>query len=118
MPNDSMLDKIDGEVYGGAILVAFGAPNNFSGLLPSKMTISRFANSEFDRKRLREGMLVATALTSAEAIGAALVFKSWLPLIFTAAVTSVLIWQYEQAIRNPHPENMPINSPNNANSPG
>jgi len=118
MPNDSMLDKIDGEVYGGAILVAFGAPNNFSGLLPSKMTISRFANSEFDRKRLREGMLVATALTSAEAIGAALVFKSWLPLVFTAAVTSVLIWQYEQAIRNPHPENMPINSPNNANSPG
>ena len=118
MPNDSMLDNIDGEVYGGAILVAFGAPNNFSGLLPSKMTISRFANSEFDRKRLREGMLVATALTSAEAIGAALVFKSWLPLIFTAAVTSVLIWQYEQAIRNPHPENMPINSPNNANSPG
>ena len=113
-----MLDKIDGEVYGGAILVAFGAPNNFSGLLPSKMTISRFANSEFDRKRLREGMLVATALTSAEAIGAALVFKSWLPLVFTAAVTSVLIWQYEQAIRNPHPENMPINSPNNANSPG
>lgn len=114
----AMLDNIDGEVYGGAILVAFGAPNNFSGLLPSKMTISRFAASEFDRKRLREGMVVATALTTAEAIGASLVFRSWLPLIFTAAVTSVLIWQYEEAIRNPHPENKPINSPENSNSPG
>ena len=111
-----MLDDIDGEVYGGAILVAFGAPNNFSGLLPSKMTISRFANSEFDRRRLREGMVVATALTTAEAIGASLVFRSWLPLIFTAAVTGVLIWQYEEAIRNPHPQNMPINSPENQNA--
>ena len=114
----AMIDNIDGEVYGGAILVAFGAPNNFSGLLPSKMTISRFAASEFDRKRLREGMVVATALTTAEAIGASLVFRSWLPLIFTAAVTSVLIWQYEEAIRNPHPENKPINSAENSNSPG
>ena len=95
-----MLDDIDGEVYGGAILVAFGAPNNFSGLLPSKMTISRFANSEFDRRRLREGMVVATALTTAEAIGASLVFRSW----------------YEEAIRNPHPQNMPINSPDNQNA--
>jgi len=113
----AILDNVDAEVYGGAILVAFGAPNNFSGLLPSKMTISRFAASDFDRVRLRQGMTVATALTTAEAIGASLVFKSWLPLLMTMAVMGVLIWQYEDAIRNPHPENMPINSPNNANTP-
>ena len=113
----AVLDNIDAEVYGGAILVAFGAPNNFSGLLPSKMTISRFAADEEDRTRLREGMIVASALTTAEAIGASLVFRSWLPLIMTAGVMAVLIWQYEDAIRNPHANVQPINSPGNSNSP-
>ena len=111
----SPLKSIDTEVWGGAILVAFGAPNNYSGLLPSKMTIARFAADESDRVRLRQGMAVASALTLAEAIGASLVFRSWLPLLMTVAVSGVLIWQYEDAIRNPHQDVKPISDPSNAN---
>jgi hypothetical protein len=37
-------------------------------------------------------------------------------MILTAGVTGVLLWQYEDAIRNPHPNVMPINSAQNVNS--
>jgi hypothetical protein len=105
------------EQFGLAIMVAFGAPNNYSGLLPSKMTIARFAADEEDRKALRQGMLVASVLTLAEASGASLVAKSWLPLLMTTAVSGVLVWQYMDAINNPHSQVMPINAAQNANAP-
>lgn len=96
-------------------MTAFGAPNNYSGLLPSKMTIARFAADQTDRQRLYQAMAVASGLTLAEAIGASLVASSWLPLIMTVGVSAVLIWQYMDAINNPHADVMPINSPNNQN---
>jgi len=106
---------VNAEVFGGSILVATAAPNNYSGLLPSKMTIARFAADEHDRNRLKQGLVVASALTTAEAIGASLVFESWLPLFATAAVCSILVWQYLDAINNPHPDSMPINDQRNTN---
>ena len=108
--------KIDAELAGGTILVATSMPNFYSGLLPSKMTISRFASSDFDRARLRQGIVVASAMSAAEAIAISFMFDSWLPAVAGFAVMGILIWQYEDAIRNPHPENMPINSPANMNS--
>ena len=110
------MKKVDAELAGGTILVATSMPNFYSGLLPSKMTISRFANSDFDRARLRQGIVVASAMSAAEAVAISFMFDSWLPAIAGFAVMGVLIWQYEDAIRNPHPENMPINSPANMNS--
>jgi len=107
---------VTSEQWGLAVLTATSAPNFYSGLLPSKMTIARFAADEGDRVRLRQAEAIATVLTVAEAIGASLIAKSWLPLILTGAVAGVLIWQYEDAIRNPHPDSMPINSPANANT--
>jgi hypothetical protein len=109
------VNKINAELAGATILVATSMPNFYSGLLPSKMTISRFAASDFDRRRLREGLAVATAMSVAEAVAIAFIFDSWVPFVAGMAVAGVLVWQYEDAIANPHPENMPINSPDNAN---
>jgi len=107
------MKKIDPELAGAAILVATSMPNFYSGLLPSKMTISRFAHSDFDRMRLRQGIAVATVMGVAESVAIGFMFESWVPVLAGLAVVGVLIWQYEDAIRNPHPENEPINSPNN-----
>jgi hypothetical protein len=107
------MKKFDSELAGAAILVATSMPNFYSGLLPSKMTISRFAHSDFDRMRLRQGIAVATVMGVAESVAIGFMFESWVPVVAGLAVVGVLVWQYEDAIRNPHPENEPINSPNN-----
>jgi hypothetical protein len=44
-------------------------------------------------------------------------FGSPIPVVAGLLVASVLVWQYEDAIRNPHPENMPIDHPDNSNAP-
>lgn len=62
-------------------------------------------------------IMVASVLTLAEASGASLVAKSWLPLLMTTGVSAVLVWQYMDAINNPHSQVMPINSAQNANAP-
>lgn len=111
-----MPKKPNAEEVGAIILVATSMPNFYSGLLPSKMTISRFANSDFDRIRLRQGLAVASVMSAAEAIAVGFMFDSYLPVLAGFAVMGVLIWQYEDAIRNPHPENMPINDDRNSNS--
>ena len=54
--------------------------------------------------------------SAAEAVAISFMFDSWLPALAGFAVMGILIWQYEDAIRNPHPENKPINSPENTNS--
>lgn len=110
------MDKPNAELAGAAVLVATSMPNFYSGLLPSKMTISRFAHSDFDRMRLRQGIAVATAMGIAESVAIGFMFESWIPVLAGFAVVGVLIWQYEDAIRNPHPENMPINAPENSNA--
>ena len=107
------MKKFDPELAGAAILVATSMPNFYSGLLPSKMTISRFAHSDFDRMRLRQGIAVATVMGVAESVAIGFMFESWVPVWAGLAVVGVLVWQYEDAIRNPHPENEPINSANN-----
>jgi hypothetical protein len=107
------MNKMNAELAGATILVATSMPNFYSGLLPSKMTISRFAHSDFDRMRLRQGIAVATVMGVAESVAIGFMFESWVPVLAGLAVVGILIWQYEDAIRNPHPENEPINSPNN-----
>ena len=90
-------------------MAGFEVPNFFSGLLPSLMTIRRFGAQEEDRQALQQGVVMATIL-SAGVIGAtSYVAKSALPALFGGAVMAVLIWQYEQAIQNPHPGAVPIN---------
>ena len=110
------MKKMDSELAGAAILVATSMPNFYSGLRPSKMTISRFAHSDFDRMRLRQGIAVATAMGIAESVAIGFMFDSWIPVIAGLAVVGVLIWQYEDAIANPHPENMPISDERNQNA--
>ena len=92
-----------------ALMAGFEVPNFYSGLLTSLMTIRRFGAQAEDKQALQQGVVMATLL-SAGVIGAtSYVAKSWLPTLFGGAVMGVLIWQYEKAIANPHPNATPIN---------
>jgi hypothetical protein len=104
------------ETLGLSLVVATSIPNFYSGLLPSKMTISRFAADDEDRTRLYQGLAVASVMSFAEAAGASLLAKSWLPFILSSVVAGVLLWQYNDAIQNPHSDVMPINATANQNA--
>jgi len=84
---------------GLAIMAAAEVPNFLAGMLPSTMTIGRFAAEPEDRMRLRRGELVGGALAVTVGVGASLIAESAVPFILTMAVLGVLIYEYERAIR-------------------
>lgn len=101
--------RTSAEVVGLTLLAATEAPNFLAGMLPSLMTIGRFAAEEEDRRRLRHGELIGSALTMTVAAGASLVADSWLPFLAAGGVLAVMLWFYEDAIRNPSSDAKPIN---------
>jgi hypothetical protein len=84
---------------GLAIMAASEVPNFLAGLLPSTMTIGRFAAEPADRARLRRGEIVGSALAIGVGAGTSLVAQTPLPMIMVLAVLAVLLYEYERAIR-------------------
>lgn len=85
---------------GLAIMAAAEVPNFLAGLLPSTMTIGRFAADPIDRLRLRRSEIVGSGLAVAVGIGASLVGGHPLPFVLTMGVLAVLLYEYERAIRS------------------
>lgn len=85
---------------GLAIMAAAEVPNFLAGLLPSTMTIGRFAADPVDRARLRRSELVGSGLAVAVGVGASLVSGHPLPFVLTLGVLAVLLYEYERAIRS------------------
>lgn len=110
MPNQEQL-----ALAGLAIMAAAEVPNFLAGLLPSTMTIGRFAADPIDRMRLRRSEIVGSGLAVAVGIGASLVGGHPLPFFLTMAVLAVLLYEYERAIRSAQKGGaaMPINDPAN-----
>lgn len=100
---------------GLAIMAAAEVPNFLAGLLPSTMTIGRFAADPVDRARLRRSEAVGSALAVAVGVGASLIGQSPIPLLLTLAVLAVLLYEYERAIRGAKESGRatPINDPSN-----
>lgn len=90
------------------LLAASEVPNFLAGMLPSLMTIRRFGAEDADREALRQGEVAGSALALAVGAGASLVANSWLPFLATAVTLAVMLAMYEHAIRNPHPDAVPI----------
>lgn len=86
-------------VAGLAIMAAAEVPNFLAGMLPSTMTIGRFAAEPEDRMRLRRGELVGGALGVSVGVAASLIGGSPVPFILTLTVLVILIYEYERAIR-------------------
>lgn len=94
----------------GLFILALGeVPNYFSGVLPSWMTIRRFAADERDTGTLRWGMVAASVFAFGVGLGASLLAHSALPLLGTAVGVAFLVGGYEWAIRHPHDDAAPIN---------
>ncbi len=104
-----MATKFNSEAVAIALLAAFEIPNFYSGLLPSEMTIRRFAAEQADRQTLQNSVIVATALSVGVVGTASYVAKSWLPVLMGGVIMGVLIYRYESAINNPHANATPIN---------
>lgn len=98
--------SVTGESVAMAVLVAFEAPNLYSGLLPSMFTISSpFFHEQSARegncRRIRQGELIATGLSVGIALAASKLTKSYLPLYATLVMDAVLIACYEYALAHP-----------------
>jgi hypothetical protein len=99
-------------VAGLAIMAAAEVPNFLAGLLPSTMTIGRFAAEPADRGRLRRSEVVGSALALAVGVGTSLVAESPVPFVMTLGVLVILLFEYERAIRQAMTEGtaQPINA--------
>lgn len=87
-------------VAGLAIMAASEVPNFLAGLLPSTMTIGRFAAEPEDRLRLRRSEVVGSALALGVGIGCSLVADSPTPFMFVLGVLIIMLYEYERAIRD------------------
>lgn len=96
---------------GLAIMAASEVPNFLAGLLPSTMTIGRFAAEPADRARLRRSEIVGSALAVGVGAGTSLVARHYAPIVMVLAVLFVLLYEYERAIRAAQEEGtaVPIN---------
>jgi hypothetical protein len=86
-------------MLGLGIMAAAEVPNFLAGMLPSTMTIGRFAAEPEDRAKLRRGEVVGGSLSVAVGIAASLIGESPIPFLLTMVVLGVLIYEYERAIR-------------------
>jgi hypothetical protein len=84
---------------GLAIMAASEVPNFLAGLLPSTMTIGRFAAEPEDRLRLRRSEVVGSALALGVGVGCSLVADSPVPFLMVLGVLAVMLYEYERAIR-------------------
>jgi len=110
------MDNADSVALAGlAIMAAAEVPNFLAGLLPSTMTIGRFAADPVDRARLRRSEFVGAGLAVAVGVGASLIGRHPLPLLLTMIVLAVLLYEYERAIRSAAESGraVPINDPSN-----
>ncbi len=108
MPRQSSNSAQTAATVGLSLLAASEVPNFMAGLLPSLMTIKRFGAEDVDRATLRRGEVLGSLLALGLAVGASLVAQSPMPLFAAGIVWAVLLYAYEEAIRNPHPDATPI----------
>jgi hypothetical protein len=94
-----MADQVALATAGLAIMAASEVPNFLAGLLPSTMTIGRFAAEPEDRARLRRSEVVGSALALGVGAGTSLVAGSPVPMLMVLAVLAVMLYEYERAIR-------------------
>ena len=92
-----------------SVLVAAEVPNFYAGLLPSEMTIKRFAAEDEDRKTLRSSMMVASVEAGFFIAASAYAAQSFLPVVLGGTMMAITIWRYATSIDNPHPNAKPIN---------
>jgi hypothetical protein len=98
----------------GLFILAIGeTPNYFAGLLPSWMTIRRFAGDERDVSTLRTGLVVGSVFSLVVGVGTALIAGTVWPLIGVMAGVLFLVVGYRWAINHPHDDAAPINAPAN-----
>ena len=97
-------------IAGACLLAASEVPNFMAGALPSFMTIGRFAASDEDVDRLRDGERWARVPIVAVGVGSVAIFKSPWPGVFVAGTLAWYWWGYERHIQNPSDGAVPINA--------
>lgn len=92
----------NGEMVALALLSVAEVPNFFSGLLPSLWTIGHFSASENEEAKywIRRGEVAATILSVSVGCTVAYLAASLWPLIGTIAMTVILLYLYEHALRS------------------
>jgi hypothetical protein len=106
--------RLDLPIVGLAIMAAGEVPNYLAGLLPSEMTIRRFAAKDEDKQTLKRSEFKGSMLALGLGLGATLLGHSVWPIIATVLVWAYLIFFcYEPSINNPHDSAKPIDDAGN-----
>lgn len=96
-----------------SILLITTVPNNYSGVLPSMFTISsdffhEQGSIEGNRKRIRQGEVIGSALTLAEGLAVSYLTGSALPFAMAVGIGIFLVGCYEYSLRNPAALESPV----------
>lgn len=102
-----------GGTLAASILLITTVPNNYSGVLPSMFTISsdffhEQGSAAGNRKRIRQGEVIGSALTLAEGLAVTYLTSSPLPFIMAVAIGAFLVGCYEYSLRNPAALESPV----------
>lgn len=97
-------------IAGACLLAASEVPNFMAGALPSFMTIGRFAASDEDVDRLRDGENWAIVPIVAVGVGSVFIFRSPWPGLFVGGTLAWYWYGYERHIQNPSEDAMPISA--------
>lgn len=95
----------DKDVVLTSVFVAFEAAFSYSAFLPSIMTIGTFVDSREKVAMIRQGEIIATALSLGVAIVVAQIEHSALPLIMMGLAAVVMVGVYEWALRSAPAQN-------------
>jgi hypothetical protein len=103
----------NGGSLAATILLLTTVPNNYSGVLPSMFTISSDffhgqGSIEGNRKRIRQGEVIGSALTVAEGLAVSALTRSLFPLVGAVAMGAFLVGCYEYSLRNPAKAESPL----------
>ena len=89
--------------------VALEAAHAYSAVLPSIFTIRTFGGEPGTVKAIRDGEIFGTAFGLGIGAVVGMLIKSWLPLVFAAATSALMLSVYEGALktRNGYQVNLP-----------
>lgn len=82
-----------------SVFVAFESAFSYSAFLPSIMTIGTFVDTHAKVHMIRQGEVIATALSLAVALVVAKIEASPLPVLMMAIASVVMVLVYEWALR-------------------
>lgn len=88
-----------GDLYLVSMFAWFEGLFSYSAVLPSIMTIGTFVDTPEKIRMIREGEFIGSVFNLTFGVAIAVLTRSWVPLLFVAGASAIMIGVYEYALR-------------------